>query len=54
MIGKTISHLPREINENYFNCETVFDEYRIFSKLLYNTCISQDKQNQQLKIKGYE
>ena len=47
MIGKIISHLPREINENSFNYETVLGAYRIFSKLLYNTCISQGKQNQQ-------
>lgn len=54
MIGKTISHSPSEINENSFNYETVLGDYRIFSKLLYNTCISQDKQNQQLQIRGNE
>jgi hypothetical protein len=40
MIGKTVSHLLREINEASFNYETVFSDYRIYSKLLYNTCIS--------------
>ena len=54
MLGKTISHLPREINENFFNYETVFSDYRIYSKLLYSTNISQGKQNQQKQIRGYE
>jgi hypothetical protein len=54
MIGKTVSHLPREINENSCNFETAFGDYRVFSKLLYNTCISQGKQYQQLHIRGYE
>jgi len=54
MIGKTVSHLPREINENSCNFETAFGDYRIFSKLLYNTCISQGKQNQQLQIIGQD
>jgi hypothetical protein len=30
MIGKIISHLPCEINENSFNYETVFGDYKIF------------------------
>ncbi len=47
MIGKAVSHLPREINENSFNYETVYSDYRKYSKLLYNTYISQGKQNQQ-------
>lgn len=54
MIGKSISHLPREINDNLSKYETMSENDRLFSNLLFITCISRGEQNQQLYIRGYE